>query len=414
MKKRDFILCTLSGLSIGMMLFFMACSGKQTRTAEDDSEGDETEETLAAAEEASEDGEKKEEKVEELEASLDGEKKEDELQASAEEGIKKSEENKSEDVFSLDGEEDKNKNVAELNEAIEAPITAPEINSEPVQSVLPAPEPEPRAVIPASKPKGLGKVPQIPGRAIKVKNKLLNRFYFVRKGDTPAKVSSLLYGSPTHAKDLTNWNTKSGTWRPGKLVFYSSPTQPEDAQMQSFYQERSVPAEEYEVAQGEGITTIAKNQLGNPGSWKEIAVVNGLDKPSDLESGKKLTIYPKDLSPYGAAAALALAANRSTPEPTPAQPAVSNTPPPMEAQAPAPPPVDKMPTPPTDLNKGKKAPQKGFDVGVFLKQNLFTLAMGGVVALLLVTLLAVNKRKKKTKKDDFMDDGFANQRTKRK
>jgi len=117
--------------------------------------------------------------------------------------------------------------------------------------------------------------PHIPGHAFKRKGVLLNRFYFARKGDTSKSVATLLYGSPNDAHKLMAWN--SGSWKPGKLIYYQSPTDAKDKKMRSFYQERSIPVEEYVATASDTLARIATKKLGAAGSWKEIAVVNGLE-----------------------------------------------------------------------------------------------------------------------------------------
>lgn len=154
-----------------------------------------------------------------------------------------------------------------------------------------------------------GKTPKIPKKALLRKGLKLNRFYFVRKGDNPKKVSQLIYNDKKHSVKLTSWNGKK--WAPGKILYYSSPVDPSDSTMRSFYQENRVTPQEYQVKAGDWLTRIAGKKLGSFLSWKEIAVVNGLKSPSAIEVGQKLAIYPKDLS--------------SSPAPQPEQPTLAQS-----------------------------------------------------------------------------------------
>lgn len=161
------------------------------------------------------------------------------------------------------------------------------------------PETAPEAVIPAEaavKPevavegKKSSKLPLAPKETIWKKGHTLNRFYFLRSGDTPMSVSEIIYGDTSHGNDLTAWN--SGTWTAGKTIFYVSPEKADDTEMLSFYEERGITTEAYEVQKGDYLSKIAAEKFGNPGSWKEIAVLNSLETPDSLEVGKSITLYP--------------------------------------------------------------------------------------------------------------------------
>lgn len=246
------------------------------------------------------------------------------------------------------------------------------------------------------------RTPRIPGRAVKRKGTLLNRFYFVRAGDKATKVSELLYGSGDRAGSLMRWNGQDSKWTPGDILYYASATDAADTQMKSFYQERSVTPEEVTVQPGQWLSQIAKAQLGHPGSWKEIAVVNGLASPDAIEKGQKLAVYPVNLSGFSEVAQGGSAGTTETasavPEATP--PVVE----PPSQVAPPPPPVEDV----AEASKQAKRNQAkgGLDVAKLLEQNLFAVVVGSALVLLLVALMAVNKRKKKSS-DELADDGFS-------
>ncbi len=249
-------------------------------------------------------------------------------------------------------------------------------------------------------------LPNIPGRAITRKGVSLNRYYFLRQGDTAASVSELLYGDTSHAASLKKWN--KGTWTPGKVIYYSSTTQPDDAQMISFYDERSLTPEEHQVSAGETMSTIAKKVLGNRASWKEIAIVNGLTQPDALKRGQSIKIFKNLNSSTLVASQPEQNIEVPTPTPTP-QPEVA---PPTVAQVPPAAlgaPADPAVPPADDLDKPKKKPAKpSLNLGKIVQQNSFGLAMGLGVGLLLIALLMINKRKRNgSSADDFSEDAFS-------
>ncbi|MFM8313849.1 MAG: LysM peptidoglycan-binding domain-containing protein, partial [Deltaproteobacteria bacterium] len=246
------------------------------------------------------------------------------------------------------------------------------------------------------------RVPRIPAKAIKRKGAKLNRFYFVRKGDSPKKVASLIYGSPKQASKLIQWNGKN--WTPGKIIYYASVQKPKDPKMDSFYKENGVAAEEYSVGSGEWLSKIAMKKLGSPKSWTEIAIINGIKKPKALEVGQKIAIYPIDLS--------------RTEEPALAQNETLQKTPAVEAKPIQPPPVVEPPTqrvaeePPTPIAPAKepvKAAPTGFDAQKFIEQNAFAGLMG-LAGFFLILLLIVKKRNKSraNSQDDFLEgeEGF--------
>ena len=122
---------------------------------------------------------------------------------------------------------------------------------------------------------------------------LLNRYYFVRSGDTPVKVSELLYGDSAKEKDLVAWNP--GDWETGKVVWYNSPIDPADGKVASFYSERAIKAEEYVVKEGDKLSTIAGEKYGDVATAKEIAAINHMRPGAALMTGQILALMPTKL-----------------------------------------------------------------------------------------------------------------------
>ncbi len=138
------------------------------------------------------------------------------------------------------------------------------------------------------------KLPTIPQKAFKAKVSLLNRFYFVRQGDTPSKASELIYGSTSNENRLKSWNR--GRWSPGRVIFYTSPKNPTDIKMRSLYFEQQIGGEQYTIKRGDWLSKIAHRQLGNYRSWTEIAIMNNIKSLEDVRVGKKILILPVDLT----------------------------------------------------------------------------------------------------------------------
>ncbi|MEZ4750998.1 MAG: LysM domain-containing protein [Bdellovibrionota bacterium] len=193
--------------------------------------------------------------------------------------------------------------------------------------------------------------PQIPSEAFEKGGALLNRFYFSRKGDTWDSISQMFYGSREKSLSLQTWNGRR--LRPGKLVFYESPSNRNDSSMISYYEERGIRPESYALQRGETLSILAQRQYGDGRSWKEIAGLNSITSPDTVKVGTQLMLYPGS---GGSAYSQSVARNEpmpSTPEPEPA-PQVT-----QEAQeedysgfdtapqpAAVPPPVAQAPPPP--------------------------------------------------------------------
>ena len=228
------------------------------------------------------------------------------------------------------------------------------------------------------------RVPKIPSKAVKRAGVSLNRFYFLRKGDTPKSVSTLLYGESNKALSLSKWNGKG--WEAGKIVFYSSPIDARDKKMRSFYQEKNVQPDEYTIQRSDWLSKISKKNLGSAKSWKEIAVVNGLASPDSIEIGQKIAIYPKDLSSYS-----------GQQQPPQAQPTDPN----LEQENPV------IPEQPVAQSPQKILKQQPVDVSKLVEQNLPAVAILGLVVVLSGLYLIVRKKKTARSLDEFNDDNFA-------
>jgi nucleoid-associated protein YgaU len=247
---------------------------------------------------------------------------------------------------------------------------------------------------------GVSHLPTIPQAAFKRKGESLNRFYFVRKGDTPASVSELIYGSSNKAKKLKAWN--KGAWKPGKLIFYASAQSPDDTQMQSFYKERGIQNGEYTIKRGDWLSKVAKQLLGHAGSWKEIAIINGLSSADAIEKGQHLAVYPADLRSGTPVASAETPSPTAVPTGTPAQTA---TPDQFQADSG----VQFAPPVPNGGPNKKVAKKGGMDALLILKQEWITILFAAIVVVFMGALVLVNKRRKARRAavtEDATDDIF--------
>ena len=246
MNKRDIFLPSLTGLFIFGFIWFFACSHSASRRQL-------SQEELSA------------ESLEGLEAetAANSPLAEDTELAKEEESFK------SQVVQAL-----KESAPSEESSSVKA-MSEPQTEKAP--EVIPAPSQMKRAV------PEIASSPKVSGRFN------LNRFYFVRRGDTPENFADKGYQDSGFSKSLKKWNP--GKWSPGKLVYYQSPKNPSDSRVQSFYQESGLSTYEYRIKSGESLSRVAKRELGHFQSWKELAVINGVKDVDQVGVGTVLAIY---------------------------------------------------------------------------------------------------------------------------
>jgi len=232
-----------------------------------------------------------------------------------------------------------------------------------IQPQSPSPTPKPVLASPQ-----LTMVPRIPQKALKRKEGALNRFYFVRMGDTPESVSTLIYGSPDKTHQL--WVSRGLSWAPGRMVFYSSPKNPTDPTMVSFYKEEGVQGRGFKVKRGDWLSRIAHKYLGSPKSWKEIAVMNQISNPLDLKVGQKLILFP-DIQPKFSTPPQVAVTAPPAPEPAP-QVAMAANPQPETIAAPSPTAVEAQPRMPLAVKEEK--PVKKFSAKAYIRELIEKLA----------------------------------------
>lgn len=77
-------------------------------------------------------------------------------------------------------------------------------------------------------------VTAIPASGFPVNGSNLNRYYVLLPGDTARSISKKIYGSPRESRELERWNGSSRTWSEWRIIFYSSPVDPDDIRMLPF------------------------------------------------------------------------------------------------------------------------------------------------------------------------------------
>lgn len=127
----------------------------------------------------------------------------------------------------------------------------------------------------------------------------LNRVYVGRPGDTVKGVAEKLYGDSGRSSDLRNWNKfLSRGVKTGDKIYYSSPTNPTDTNMLTYYEDVSIPAQNYVSRDGDNIREVSKTLLGNNDSWKEIWATNpDVESKGDIPGGLNLRYWPEDSVP---------------------------------------------------------------------------------------------------------------------
>ncbi len=121
-----------------------------------------------------------------------------------------------------------------------------------------------------------------------------NRYYYVRSCDTtPEVIAQTIFGDPSRVHELGRNIASVSTVKPGKRITYKSIIDPNDPVMKSFYDENPGVIKKYRVKRGENLASIAYKVYGDSRSWKEIALLNNLNNPDQLEVGQDLTLTYK-------------------------------------------------------------------------------------------------------------------------
>jgi len=130
-------------------------------------------------------------------------------------------------------------------------------------------------------------------QAFRRANANVNRLYVVRSGDTMSSIAQKIFSSD-RSRDLYSWNGHfvGKTLKVGDKVYYSSPRNPSDSRMKTFYEDGGLRPQYYNASAGENIRTIAKKLLGHERSWMEIYATNeDVDSKGRLPSNFNLRYW---------------------------------------------------------------------------------------------------------------------------
>jgi hypothetical protein len=192
----------------------------------------------------------------------------------------------------------------------------------------------------------------------------LNRYYYMRSGDTAETLSTLFYDNNDRAAELVEWNGPVSSWAPGKVIYYRSAKQADDTRLVSYYMEAGVEAEEVTMLPGDTLRTIASQRYGSQDSWREIAALNGIRNEADALAGGKLKMYPPAL------ATTELKATEAT--------------------------VAVTPAPEKQVSKAKLA---SAGISAFVQRHPRKVGIGGAVVLILAGLLFAQRRRQRSRFD---------------
>lgn len=208
------------------------------------------------------------------------------------------------DELSLDDEEGlpsdiaSNDMAAEPAPVIEEPPTAP--TDAPVFSdnATDAPVDSGTEVAASAPVESSGWVPvkKVKSMAFSAGGTNLNRVYLARAGETRPEIAQKIYGDKSRSKDLLKWNGfLSRGVKVGDKIYYSSPTNPTDTNMMTYYEDVGIPAQNYVSRDGDNIREVSKTLLGDKDSWKEVWATNpDIESKGDIAAGLNVRYWSSD------------------------------------------------------------------------------------------------------------------------
>lgn len=124
----------------------------------------------------------------------------------------------------------------------------------------------------------------------------VNRYYFLRLGDSAKSLSALFFGTVRRSEELIAINAEP--WKPGMIVYYRDIENSKKDKLTSFYKARKVASETHKVTEGETLSQIAERLYGHKNNWKELADANEIEKPEGFTAGTSIRAYPQNLARY--------------------------------------------------------------------------------------------------------------------
>ncbi len=230
----------------------------------------------------------------------------------------------------------------------------------------------------------------------------MNGAYFARGSESWESLSSLLYGRPDRATFLKKWNHNEALTA-GTVVYYNSPSRPEDSQaMKLFSEDFAIALQSYDVMPGDSLSSIAKAHYGNFLSWKEIAALNPQLVNSDrILVGSKLNIQPTQVDTSNFLNSLVAQAQKEEPAAVATQGSVED-PVALSPKVASPPPVTQVKSKAIQINQTPKQKIMAMlsripDKALLALGLLVIVALGGVI---------LKRRAGKESRDDNTIDSF--------
>ena len=211
------------------------------------------------------------------------------------------------DELSLDDEEGLPSDIASndkpadsspiLDEPAAAPTDAPVFAEAPTEGTTDAPS-DTMAAAPSEQTAWVP-VKKMKTAAFMVGDTNLNRVYVARAGDTRPAIAQKIYGDKGRSKDLLKWNSFLARGvKTGDKIYYSSPTNPTDGNMMTYYEDVGVPAQNYVSREGDNIREVSKTLLGSGESWKEVWATNmDVESKGDIPAGLNIRYWPDGSAP---------------------------------------------------------------------------------------------------------------------
>lgn len=141
------------------------------------------------------------------------------------------------------------------------------------------------------------KAPELVKAPFEAEGFWMNAFYFVRsRSENWISISEKLYGRADRADMLRKWNPGKRL-HIGQVVYYNSPSRPDDAEtIKVFAEDFGAQLEEITVQKGDTLSKLGEARYGNIRSWKELAAMNpDIPNPDVIEVGQKIRLQPKDV-----------------------------------------------------------------------------------------------------------------------
>ncbi len=264
---------------------------------------------------------------------------------------------------------------------------------------------------------------------------LVNTVYLARPGDDINAISQKIYGTDK-TSDLLTVNPWLGRGiKTGDKVYYNSPNRPDDnSVLKTYYEDVGLTPEIYVSKSGDNIRRVSSDLLGDNDAWKEVWATNpDVESKMEIPEGTQLRYWAStdgmtnvadnnEPPPQNIEDELPPPPEQASNDLPPAAGSASNDPPPPPPPPPAPPsqasndlpppppPAPDMaasgslqPPPPPAPPKPKRINKRGKKKTMAMsedKDDLMTIAIGGILLLAAIVLLA-RKRKARSSSMDF-------------